>query len=81
MDEPQPQRTEQHDRDLEKRLRKFGVPDAGVQLLFSRYYDRMSYKDICEKYHFVDANAARYYLRVLLRELQRKGFRFKDEIT
>lgn len=78
-DEPQPQRSERQDTEFERRLREFGVPYSGVQLLVSRFYDKRSYKEICEEFHFVDENAARYYLRVLLRELKRKGFRFTDE--
>ncbi len=63
------------EKDFRAKLRAFDIGEAHVALLFARILQNLSFEDIVKEQGWVNADAARYRYRSVIKELKRKGYK------
>lgn len=56
------------------RLYEFGLQAYEVQLLLSRFYDGMSFKDIVDQHKWTSVGSASYHFKMALKKLREGKF-------
>ncbi len=59
------------------RLQAFGLERFEIDILYARFWDEMSFKEIVRKFGWTSTGSANHLFQTALKKLRERGFSFK----